>query len=610
MIDYQKELNTEQLKAVMGGEGPCLVLAGPGSGKTRTLVFRICKRLDDGIDPKNILLLTFTNKAAKEMRKRIIDKIGEKAEKITAGTFHHFANLVLRRYGNRIGIKNNFTILDENDCKTVLKQILLKKDEKTKKGEIAFIMQITSLAKLNRCAVEEYLEEYKSDVDQEAKAKIINISDRYEKRKKQMNTLDFDDLIYYLNKLLEQDKEVRERYQQRYRDILVDEYQDTDKLQASIIENIYRKDSNLMVVGDDFQSIYSFRGASIENILAFKERYKGKIFYLENNYRSTENIVNLVNNCMKSSEQGMQKKLRSIGKKGSIPNIIEANSKAEEAWAIAEKIQENIADGQTTGVLFRATYFASELEVELSKRGIDYDLRGGMKFFEQRHVKDIISILRVYENARDSSGVVRLFTLFPGIGEIKAMRAAENIENYKDAIEVLEKIEKKGTKYSDMLKEIYSKGKNAAGTLDLFYEKFYRNYLKEKFDNSEKRDMSIEALIGIASRYENTCEFLASFSLDQEEPQKQGKVVLSTIHQAKGLEWDSVFIICAAEGMLPIDKANDINEERRLFYVAASRARNSLTISYPRTIGRFYDCQEKEISRFIQELPDNCYAQI
>ncbi|MFH2100838.1 MAG: ATP-dependent helicase [Candidatus Micrarchaeota archaeon] len=611
MVDYRKELNSEQAEAVLNGDGATLVIAGPGSGKTRTVVFRICRILGQGAAPESVLLLTFTNKAAREMKERARKLIGDDADRITAGTFHHFANLLLRKHADRVGLKSNFTILDEQDAMQALKKAVVAEcGAGTKKNIISMVRRIISLSTLRMQPVSDIIENdsefvlFRGQYDET----VGKIASAYTMNKRRMNALDFDDLLLFAWKLLSENEGVRQGYQRRFANILVDEFQDTDRLQAQILELLYADGKNLMVVGDDFQSIYSFRGAEIRNILEFKDKFGAKVHYLKSNYRSTSSIVGLVNGCMEQSGQGMKKELNAIGSEGELPVLIGLDDKADEAWNIAGMIEKDLKEGRTVGVLFRAAYFAAELETELTQRGIQYELRGGVKFFEQKHVKDMVALLKVFENPLDSSGVLRLFTLFPGIGGKKAESAADDIGTAEDAVKALAAIEKKGGGLAKMLRGIFSEGRNAAGMLDRFYEQFYRDYMKNEFDNWEERQSDIEALIGTASRFESVGDFLSSFSLDEVRPKERAsQTILSTIHQAKGLEWDSVYIICAADGMLPIGRATDFDEERRLFYVAASRARKKLVMSYPKTSGKFYTFEELEPSRFIQELPEKSY---
>lgn len=608
-VDYEKELNKEQLDVVMNGDKAALVIAGPGSGKTRTLIYRICRLLEQGEKPESILLLTFTNKAAGEMKERAEKLIGDEAKQITAGTFHHFANLLLRRHGRSIGIENSFTILDEQDSFSALKRVMTNYEEKPKKSEIATIRRIISLSKLRMVSIPELIAKYKDfSWLEDGAARIEHLAQEYESAKKEMNALDFDDLLVLAHGLLTKNPKIRKRYNEQFRNILVDEFQDTDLLQTSILDQVH-KDSNLMVVGDDSQSIYSFRGAEIRNILEFGEKYNAKVFTLVRNYRSTVPIVNLINHCMKNSREKLDKKLTALEKNGRQPILVCTENKNEEAWMIAQRIKKDLEKNKRIGVLFRAVYLASELEVELSKKGITYDLRGGVRFFEQRHVKDMISILKIYENAKDSSAIQRLFTLFPGIGDTRVMRAIEYISSPHDAIRQIAKLERAGSGFSSLLKKTYEQ-KNAAGMLNAFYEGFYRSYMKKTFLDYTERAVDIEALMSAATKYPTVKEFLESFSIDAEKPKrKDHQLVLSTIHQAKGLEWDSVYIIGMAEGMLPHARATNIEEERRLFYVAASRAKTSLVMSYPLTSGRFYDTDELEPSRFLQELPKKCYVE-
>ncbi len=609
MPNYEKELDKQQLEAVQKKAGPALIIAGPGSGKTRTIVYRICWLIENGAEPESILLLTFTKKAANEMKERAKKLIGPKADKVTAGTFHHFANLILRMHSHVLGLKPNFTILDAHDSRNVLKRSIKEvAGNETKKGIISLLARAISLSKLRRQNTDELIRSHPDFTifRNRYESKISEIAEIYSKKKMEMNCLDFDDLLENCEKVF-QNRSIRGHYQERYKHMLIDEFQDTDKLQASIISSLYTEGKDLMVVGDDFQSIYSFRGAEIENILGFSKRYGAKVIPIESNYRSREALVDMINSCMQTSRNGIKKELISKNVGGEIPRVISFPDRSEEAWVIANMIEEDLANGRTAGVLFRAAHFSSDLETELSRRRISYELRGGLRFFEQRHIKDMISLLKTYENPEDSSAAERLLMLFPGIGERKSERAVQKVKDWNEFMIRISRI--KGlTELTCMLSSILSESKNAAGILSGFYEGFYQEYMKRNLENWEEREADIEALISVASKYDNVGDFLSSFQLDREGPaKKKEKVTLSTIHQAKGLEWDSVYLICAAEGMLPISRSNDIDEERRLFYVSISRARSRLMISYPSVSGRFYSDEELEPSRFIEELPEECW---
>jgi DNA helicase-2/ATP-dependent DNA helicase PcrA len=598
------ELNPEQLDIVNKGDGPVLVVAGPGSGKTRTLIHRVCKVLESGNPPESILLLTFTNKAAREMKERAERLIGEEASRITAGTFHHFANILLKRHPHKAGLKGNFTIMDEEDSHALLRQAILAEHESVKRGVVESIRRALSLSKLRMLAMETLLEDPEFLNLQAHAGDIGRICQGYERKKRAMGLLDFDDLLLYAHELL-QDPGIRGHYQERYSNILVDEFQDTDRLQAAILSLLYRKGNNLMAVGDDSQSIYSFRGAEIRNILEFRERYGAKAFMLVRNYRSTPQIISLINSSISNSRMRLQKELLPVREGGALPMLADFRDRSEEAAFLSERIEAELKEGSRVGVLFRAAYHASELEVELSRKGISYDMRGGVKFFEQRHIKDMLALLKAYHNPRDSLSVIRLLTLFPRIGEKSVLRIMEKINGPSDVIAGLDSIDR-SKRYSALLGGIYLSPRNAAGMLNHFYEAFYRKYLEDVFEDHEARKPDIDALIGAASKYPSAETFLDAFSLEAESPApKDHQLVLSTIHQAKGLEWDSVYILGMAEGMLPLSRSNDLEEERRLFYVAASRAKSSLVMTYPATSGRFYDERELEPSRFLMEIRED-----
>ena len=605
-MDYSL-LNQEQLDIVQNGDGNVLVIAGPGSGKTRTLVFRLCHLLEQGTDPANILLLTFTNKAAKEMKNRAEGLIGDKAGKITAGTFHHFANLLIRRHANLAGLKNNFTILDDEDSRALLKQAILEDHESVKRGVVDEVQQVISLSKLKMEPLETILAYPEFFHLQNHAGVISSAAKNYELLKKKKNSVDFDDLLYLAHEILK-NSDVRWHYQAQFSHILVDEFQDSDRLQAAIIDMLHGKDGNLMVVGDDSQSIYSFRGAEIRNILEFKEKYTAKIFLLVKNYRSTPPIISLVNTVMSNGKEKLGKQILPVSDGGELPVLLNPIDRAEEANTIANMVEEELKQGKQIGVLFRSAYIAGDLEVDLSRRGIKYDMRGGVRFFEQRHIKDMISLLKAYHNPEDSVSLTRLLALFPRVGEKSIQKFISSIHEPQDIANALVKLDKSGV-FSALLSDIYNSNANGAAMLDRFYQGFYRNYLKENFDDAEERLPDIDALIGAASRYATVSEFLDAFSLDVDSPDhaQNHNLVLSTIHQAKGLEWDSVFIIGLVDGVMPHERSFNIEEERRLFYVAASRAKRKLVMSYPSSSGKFYQLNEQRPSRFLLELPENCY---
>ncbi len=636
-IDYPRELNKEQLEVVMNAGGAALIIAGPGSGKTRTLVYRVCHLLDAGSPPDSILLLTFTNKAAREMKKRVLDlagKEGKNPERMIAGTFHHFCNLLLRRHCAEVGLKPNFTILDSEDSKSLLRRAVLAEYETVKKGVVETIASAISLSKLRMEPLEEVLESPDYFHLRRQADEICRIAENYGKAKLEMGSVDFNDLLAFVYIILRDNELIRSRYQNQFAHILVDEFQDTDRLQASIVRLLHKKGNGLLVVGDDAQSIYSFRGAQIQNILEFEKEFGAKIFYLVSNYRSTSHIVEMVNASMKKSIQKLEKNLVSLKAGSEKPILIDVANREEEAMVMGERIKSDLVAGRSVGVLFRAAYYASELELYLARNSIEYEMRGGLKFFEQAHIKDMIALLRSFHNPRDITAVSRLLLLFPRIGEKGVEKVLPEIKEAKDISAALLKLEpgKRGfASNAETLARIFDSKTNAAGMLNGFYESFYRNYLKENFEDHAERSPDIDALVGAAAKYPSVQEFLDALSLDAhaedqtdaksadtnpstqnpkpgtENPKPKTKLVLSTIHQAKGLEWDSVYIICLADGLLPLARATDIEEERRLFYVAISRAKDRLVMSCPAQSGRFYDFNVLGPSRFLLEIPQELY---
>lgn len=613
-IDYQNQLNSEQLEIVKNGSGCCLVVAGPGSGKTRTLVYRVAYLLESGANPSSILLLTFTNKAAREMKSRINKLVGEKSGAITASTFHSFANTLLRRHYDFVGLKRNFTILDEQDSLSLLKSVVVSEHDQVKKGVLSSIKHLISLSRLKMVPIEELFSEPDFFALRSQADEIRSIAERYVKIKRASNSIDFDDLLVLLYKLLNENPKIRDFYQNHFQHILVDEFQDTDKLQSQIISLLHIEGAGLMVVGDDSQSIYSFRGAEIKNILEFKEKYDAKMMFLVKNYRSTSKIVSLINQCIAKSRIKIDKQLTSLQTNdGILPYLIAANDRSDEARILLEKIKKELEEAKTVGVLFRAAYLASDLELELTRNGIQYELRGGITFFEQRHVKDMVSLIRSFHNPLDSTSILRLFTLFPRVGEKSVQKVISKIHDQRSLVAEFSRL-CKDQSLNHIISSLFvsQTPQNAASMLSTFYDGFYSKYMKENFEDHQDRISDIDALISAAARYETVDDFLASISLDLDtgrEEKSSTKLILSTIHQAKGLEWDTVFIMAAADGLLPLERSTDLEEERRLFYVAASRAKTKLFILYPRSSGRFYEFNELMPSRFVMEIDRSYYQE-
>ena len=639
MINFSQELNPEQLIVVQNGDGPCLVLAGAGSGKTRVITYRVAYLLEQGVDPENILLVTFTNKAASEMVERIKNLTGKEEKMPWAGTFHSISHKILRLHANELGYKQNFSILDSDDSESLLK--LAAKDfaisSKGKKFPTAGVLQgIISFARNTQKSIIQVVEERYPQFLVFADA-ITAIADAYEKRKREANAMDFDDLL--LNTLnLFNITQINKKYSGQFKYILVDEYQDTNQIQAAIVKSLAAMHKNILVVGDDAQSIYSFRGANIENILQFEKDFpKAKIFRLETNYRSSQEILSLANAVIANNPKQYKKRLKAILQTGVRPEFLPHGSQNDEALFVANKISSLIQGGiaeKEIAVLFRAAHHSQALELELMRLGIDYDYRGGLRFFERSHVKDVLAYLRILNNLADTTAWLRVLMFEEGIGPssagkiIDAVKSLENIDELEKLGELLP--EKGRIGWANFLK-IWNKmlevgPNNPAELVNKIISSPYKEHLQaEKIDSLERLE-DLKQLAVFASRYENLEKFLADAALqeafnlqkqkEKREKIKEGQVVLSTIHQAKGLEWSAVFVINLAQGAFPNERAlreeGGLEEERRLFYVAITRAKKYLYLTFPmsnvrnnNSTGAWGENLVNEPSMFISEVDND-----
>lgn len=612
MIDFAKELNSEQLDVVEHGDGPCLVLAGAGSGKTRTVTYRVAYLLEKGIDPENILLVTFTNKAAGEMKDRVRVLCGAEKALPWSGTFHHIGYRMLRQFAPVIGYPHNFSVLDSDDSESILK-ICLKEFKTDGAKRFPSASALVSAISFSRNAeqpipvvIEERFPQWLQFLPE-----IEKIALEYERRKKEAKAMDFDDLLVNVLKLLREEKIVK-RFSEQFHYILVDEYQDTNSVQAAIIKKLSQVHNNVLVVGDDAQSIYSFRAASIENILKFEKDYPGsKIFKLETNYRSTEEILALANEVIENNTAQYKKHLKTT-LKGGLPELYPQIDQQSEGQFVAGEIEKMIKDGTSPheiAVLFRAAYHSQMLEVELVRRGIPYDYRGGVRFFERSHIKDILAYLRILNNLSDTASWLRVLLHEEGIGQV----AAEKIISFVKTIQTVEELETLGEQilsgrsqvgwnnFLSIWKKMNATNVKAPTALiDAIVHSAYLDYLESEFVDSRERLQDIKQLSLYAEKYDELSEFLANTTLQESfalpaanANNKENKIVLSTIHQAKGLEWQAVFIINLATGAFPNDRAmrerQGMEEERRLFYVAITRAKKLLYLTYPMAGGAYGD---------------------
>lgn len=607
MIDYEKELNPEQLNVVLNGDGACLVLAGAGSGKTRTITYRVAYLLEKGINPENILLVTFTNKAANEMIERVQLLTGATSPLPWSGTFHKIANKILRKYATHLGYKNNFTVLDADDAQALLKIVV--KDFKTgeKFPSAKIIESIISFSRNAQIGIDEVLDKKYPSYWPLADT-FKEIAQKYSEKKKEANAMDFDDLLVNFFSLLNLPA-IANNFATQFQYILVDEYQDTNKLQAKIIDCLAQIHKNILVVGDDAQSIYSFRAADINNILKFEEKYtNAKIFRLETNYRSSEEILKLANNIISNNTRQYPKKLRALVSGMPRPALHPQMDKSAEANFIVKKILELEEKGSAQSdmaILFRASHHSQALEMELTKAGIKYDYRGGLRFFDRAHIKDTLSYLRIFNNLSDTAAWLRILQHEEGVGPAAAQKIIaqiqklENIEQIKEIGEIVSGKAKQGWNnflkiFLKLLEAQTSDNTNAGSLISALLESDYITYLETEFLDSDERIKDLEQLAVFAKKAESLTDFLSEASLQETYVQPNGgqirekKLVLSTIHQAKGLEWGTVFILNLANESFPSARSmreeNGLEEERRLFYVAATRAKKNLFLTFPMSV--------------------------
>ncbi len=606
-VDFEEDLNQEQKKAVFHKSGPCMVIAGAGSGKTRVITYRVSYLVNQGISPSRIMLATFTNRAAKEMVRRASSLIDIDITPLWAGTFHHLSNLILRKDAKKIGYSPSFTILDREDSKELLKNIKnekIKKEEKKIFPKETVLQDIYSFSVNTKKNIEDVISSKYPDFLEMAD-KIEKIYELYKVRKKELNLMDFDDLLYYLNCLLD-NSEIREKYGNYFLHVLVDEYQDTNLLQAEIIDKIGSIHRNIMVVGDEHQSIYSFRGARFQNILDFIKKYpEAKIYTIETNYRSTPEILHMATSIISSTKFSFKKELKPVRERGDIPELITPEDVYEQASFTARKILELKENGtplHEIAVLYRNHFHSMELQMELTRKGIPFVVRSGLRFFEQAHIKDVISFLKIVQNRKDELAWKRVLRLFPSIGERTAQKIWERVKKSSVPLEELGKMEFMKESIKESVREFYQvleklvrKEKNISSMIEKLLSMFYSKHLETNFPDWVRREEDVKQMAKYSTNFSSLESFLSELSLlgvrmedvfSREE--KKDAVVLSTVHQAKGLEWKVVFIIWLAENHFPYYKSEtseEIEEERRLFYVAVTRAKDKLFLLYPLTSG-------------------------
>ncbi len=634
MIPFEQELNPEQYAAATAGEGPLLVLAAAGTGKTRTLVYRVAYLVEKGVDPGRILLLTFTNKAAREMLDRAVHLVGTHVGGMWGGTFHHMANRILRQNAAAIGYSPNFNILDREDTLTLIRQCVKEcKFENRDFPKPDVLASLFSLAANTEGSVLKVaVDHFKGEIDP---ADVERVGQMYLARKARQGVMDFDDLLVWGLKLFRDHPDILDRYRMRFQYTLVDEYQDTNAIQSEWVDRIAAGTRNLLVVGDDFQSIYSWRGADFRNILSFPQRYPGcQIFKLETNYRSVPEVLTVANACIAGNPEQFQKTLKSTRPPYHRPVLVRLSDGSAQAAYVAEQIQEFRRAGYKAAdiaVLYRAHFHAMELQLALTRGKLPYVITSGVRFFEQAHVKDVCALLRPIQHPGDELAFQRILQLLPKVGERTSakiwglLRHRFQPQSQEDGTTVEKALPPGAREIWKKLRALWSsfrqdeQGHNAGELLQQWIEQYYRHYAMNTFDNFERRLEDLEELVGFTSRYATLDQLLSEIALmsNLDSDAAAGASVppvgvrLSTIHQAKGLEWPVVFLLWVNEGMFPsarvvADSPEAEAEERRLFYVAVTRAKDELVFCAPE-VRRMADggMMHTVPSRFIREIPKN-----
>jgi DNA helicase-2/ATP-dependent DNA helicase PcrA len=665
-IDYGKELNAQQHAAVTAPPGPALVIAGAGSGKTRTLTYRVAFLLEQGIPPDRLLLLTFTNKAAREMMRRVGELLRNELTDLWGGTFHSVGARLLRRHAEMLGYRPDFTIMDREDAEDMLKACIAEADidvKATRFPKPQVVAEVLSLSVNTQQPLGAVLDRQFPWFTPLA-AQVEDIARRYASRKRATNSMDFDDLLAGWLQLLQAHADLRERYQRRFQFVLVDEYQDTNKLQADLIDLLAARHKNVMAVGDDSQSIYAWRGANFKNIIEFPKRYPGtKVYRIETNYRSTPEILTVANAAIAPNVHQFHKELTPARGPGPKPALVVCQTGEEQAAFVAQRALELREEGvrlDSIAVLYRSHFHALELQLELTRRNIPFSITSGIRFFEQAHIKDVAAWLKLITNPADEFSFKRLVEMLPGVGgkaaaklwaefhgrmavpppppeppqkpraagkpDSSARKSRQESHPLASALQACIQVVPKKTatawaQFTATVAQLEASETRAqpAHMIEIVVEAGYDEYLKETYPNYRNRLDDLEQLAGFAAQFKSVEDFLTQLSLltnlEAEDDRAaaardEERLRLSTVHQAKGLEFDAVFVIMLCDGLFPSARSMETpegeEEERRLFYVAITRARNELYLSYPiLRMAQGYSGGDalQQPSRFLRDIP-------
>jgi DNA helicase II / ATP-dependent DNA helicase PcrA len=628
-IDYEKDLNAPQLEAVTVPCGPVLVIAGAGSGKTRTIVYRVAWLVEQGIDPASILLLTFTRKSAEEMLNRAARLLDSRVSRVAGGTFHSTGNLLMRRYAGLLGFDSSFSIMDQADSFEILEHLrktLIAPEDLKSFPKARTIAEVVSRAIGGSEPIPDVLErryphfaQYATDLDKMRRL--------YDEHKRANNLVDYDDLLVHPIRLLEEHEHVRREVSTQWQYILVDEYQDTNKLQARIVGLLAYIHDNVMVVGDDSQSIYSFRGADFANIMEFPKAFeKTRIIRLEENYRSTAPILTVTNSIIERAVDGYPKRLFTRKSGGPLPLAARSSTEREQSRFVVQCVNELRGHGiplSEVAVLFRAGFHSFDLEGELMRNNIPFVKYGGFKFLESLHIKDVLAHLKVLNNRKDRLSWMRILRLLPGIGIKTAMKLAGRIADEgipSRPTDLLTGTAKYRQEFEALL-GLVADLMDHKGPISEKVERinlYYFPFLKERYDNYPKRMRDLEHLADLTAAYKSLNRFLNDMALEPPDEDRSSiaarddNLVLSTIHSAKGLEWHTVILIWAVEGRIPspmaLDSPDELEEERRLLYVATTRAKHNLVVVAPQTLlDRRLGQVSVKLSRFFEEIPSEYF---
>ncbi|MBK7932301.1 MAG: ATP-dependent helicase [Acidobacteria bacterium] len=669
---YKSELNDEQFRVVTAKPQAALVVAGAGTGKTRAITYRVAYLIEHGVSPQRILLATFTNRAAREMLRRVEQLTGsQNVHRVWGGTFHRIANMLLRRHAVSIGYDANYSILDSEDAREMINVCVDEASIDTTKKRFPkaeVVQSIISYANNTATPIDAVIVD-KYPYFEPLTQKIERVDTIYQLRKQERNVMDYDDLLLNVRRLLVEKPEIHALYAEQFQHILVDEYQDTNKLQAEVIDLLASKHRNVMVVGDDAQSIFAWRGAEFTNIYEFPKRYpEASVYKLETNYRSTPEILGLANTSIACNRKQFPKMLTAVRRSRDFsPAIVPCSDVEQQSAFVASRILELRDEGtdlEDIAVMYRSHYHSIELQLELSRRNIPYRIQSGVRFFEQAHIKDVISYLRVIVNPRDELAWKRILKMIPGIGNKTANRVFEAIVTGPDVsssalnsppyeggvaaasadgvvlstsrlIELSSSLDRlrSSTSWRNfiVLLELLVSDENRnnpSKQIEIILTHGYEQYLQENFENADARIEDLKGLAAYAIRYKSTEDLLSELALLSTERFKEPQplvgeevvqggdedelLTLTSVHQAKGLEWKAVFIIWAAEGKFPSPRSlreiDSEEEERRLWYVAMTRAKDELYLTYP-LLMTDYNRQTvlQKPSRFITECPASLY---